>query len=84
MARNKSETEPTIEGASEALMHVLRMDAMGVKTPDDELYEALNLADKQFYTQMDISVINTWAPKFKAWRKANPAQEEDQNATQPK
>ena len=89
VARNKSEAEPTIEGASDALMHVLRMvtlrmDDPDIKMPGDALYDALIPADKYFYTDIDIGVINDWAKDFKAWRKAKLALEEDKNATQSK
>lgn len=79
MPRNKSETEPTIKGASDALMHVLRMDALRLDEADakysgDDLYESLPPADKYFYTEIDVGVINDWAKEFKAWRKAKLAQ----------
>ncbi len=76
MARNRSEQEPTIESISDALMHVLRSDALGVKTPRDGLYQALSDADKKVYLEMDTEITNRWDRDFRRYRRNKLAQEE--------
>ena len=76
MPRNKSETEPTIKGASDAWMHVLRMDARSMTPPGDRAYHGLAERDKSFYSGLDNADINSWTIRYKLWRKTRAAQTE--------
>jgi len=76
MARNKSEAEPTIEGASDALMHVLRTDATRDTPGDDGFYLALTQKDKEFYAALGTGDIDNWAQSYSRWLKTKDAQTE--------
>lgn len=84
MPRNKSEQEPTIEGASDALMLVLRTDAVRATPADDGLYEALSREDKEYYAGLHTHTIDDWARELRVWREAKLAKKENSDATQPK